>query len=199
MQGSPSREWGLAVDGVISSKLGLKYRTMLSHDVDLGGETGDGVRIQGALSWQPDNVWTVDVFTDYEQVEGESDRNTYQIFVGYEKEKFRWAAQYSYQDRQKDPGLELFSAFVVGNIYRNISAIARVDRIMEPSPLGNNIAYIPFDHTAKATFLIGGFEFPVGKYFTFTPNIIHIIYDENDKGETPQSDLTYRFTIYFKI
>jgi len=112
MQGSPSREWGLAVDGVISSKLGLKYRTMLSHDVDLGGETGDGVRIQGALSWQPDNIWTVDVFTDYEQVERESNRNTYQIFVGYEKEKFRWAAQYSFQDRQKDTGLELFSAFI---------------------------------------------------------------------------------------
>jgi len=199
MQGSPSREWGLAVDGVISSKLGLKYRTMLSHDVDFGGETGDGVRIQGALSWQPDNIWTVDVFTDYEQVERESNRNTYQIFVGYEKEKFRWAVQYSYQDRQKDPGLELFSAFIVSNIYKNISAIARVDRIMEPSPLGNNISYIPFDPNSKATFLIGGFEFSVGKYFTFTPNIIHIIYDENDMGVTPQSDLTYRLTVYFKI
>ena len=199
MQGSPSREWGLAVDGNIISEIGLKYRTMISHAVELGGETGDGFRMQGAISWQPNKVWTVDFFTDYEQVEGESNRNTYQIFVGYEKEKIRWGAQYSNQTRQDDPGLELFSAFVVGNFYKKISAIARVDRIMKPSPRGNNIAYIPFDPNSKATFLIGGFEFPLGKYFTLTPNIIHIIYDENDMGVKPQSDLTYRMTVYFKI
>lgn len=39
----------------------------------------------------------------------------------------------------------------------------------------------------------------MGKYFTFTPNIIHIVYDENDMGITPQSDLTYRITVYFKF
>ena len=34
----------------------------------------------------------------------------------------------------------------------------------------------------QKSFLIGEFEFPLGKYFTLTPNIIHIIYDENDMG-----------------
>ena len=199
MQGSPSREWGVSVDGVISDNIGLKYRTMISHAVEFGGETGDGFRMQGAISWQPNDIWTVDFFTDYEQVEGESDRNTYQIFVGYTKEKIRWGAQYSNQNRQSDPGLELLSAYVVGNVYKNISAIARVDRIMKPSPRGNNIDYIPFNPTSKATFLIGGLEIPVCKYFTVTPNIIHIIYDEDDMGITAQSDLTYRVTVFFKI
>ncbi|MCK5782482.1 MAG: hypothetical protein KAH10_07805 [Flavobacteriales bacterium] len=199
MQGSASREWGLAVDGNIISKIGLKYRTMISHDIDFGGETGEGFRVQGAISWQPDNVWTVDFFTDYERVEGESNGMTYQIFIAYEREKIRWGTHYSNNTRQDDSGLELFSAFVVGSFYKNISAIARVDRIMKPSPRGNNISYIPFDPNSKATFLIGGFEFPLGKYLTLTPNIIHIIYDENDIGVKPQSDLTYRLTAYFKI
>lgn len=80
-------------------------------------------------------------FTDYEQIEYESDRSTYQVFIGYEKEKIRWGAQYSNQNRQAGPGLELFSAFVVGSFYKNISAIARVDRIMKPSSRVNNISY----------------------------------------------------------
>jgi hypothetical protein len=199
MQGSPSREWGLSVDGILWDKIGLRYRSMVSFEMDLGSETGEGFRVQAAVSWHPDKVWTLDLFTDYDQVEGEGIRNTYQFFLGYQKEKIRWGAQYSYQNRRDEKGINLISAFAIGRVYKKISAIARVDRILEPSPEGSNIDYIPFDHNSKATLLIGGFEFIIGKYFTVTPNIVHIIYDKNKQGITPTSDLNYRLTLFFKI
>ena len=125
----------------------------------------------------------------------------FQFFVGCKNEelKLRWGIQYSHQFREKEPSLELVSAFIVGNIYKKISAVARVDRILKPSPRGNNISYIPFDPNTKATMLLGGFEFPVGNYFTFKPNIVSVLYDTNDTGHKPTNDLTYRLTIFFKI
>ena len=61
------------------------------------------------------------------------------------------------------------------------------------------ITYISFDPNSKATLLVGGFEIPTGKYFTFTPNIIPILCDTIDDGYKTTTDLSYRLTIFFKI
>jgi hypothetical protein len=199
LQGNPSRDLGIAADGYIYEDWGLKYRVMYGDGAEFGAESGDGVKFQGGITWQPNKYWTFDFYSDHEVMEGNRNRKTIQFFAAYTAEKFRWGALYAHQDRQEDPTLELFSIYAVGQVYKNFSVIGRVDRIMEPSPRGDNIAYIPFDPTSKATFVIGGLEFPVGKYFTFTPNIIFIDYDKNNQGIEPDPDLSYRLTIFFKI
>ena len=201
LQGVSSRDFGLSAEGVMSSKLNLSYRAMIGVGTEFGAESGDGLKYMGAISWRPNERLVVDFYADHERLEGEADRTMFQFFVGCINEdlKLRWGIQYSNQYREEEPRLELFSAFIVGNIYKKISALARVDRIMEPSPRGNNISYIPFDPNSKATMLVGGFEIPTGKYFTFTPNIVTILYDKNDDGYKPTTDLSYRLTIFFKI
>lgn len=201
LQGVSSRDFGLSAEGLVSSKLNLSYRAMIGTGTIVGNETGDGLKYMGAISWRPNNRLVVDFYGDYEKLDGEADRTMFQFFVGCKNEelKLRWGVQYSHQFREKEPSLELFSAFVVARIYKKLSAVARVDRIMEPSPRGNNIAYIPFDPNSKATMILGGFEIPTGKYFTFTPNIVTILYDKNDDGYKPTTDLSYRLTIFFKI
>jgi len=201
LQGVSSRDLGLSADGLLSSKLNLSYRAMVGFGSEFGAESGDGLKYMGAISWRPNERLVVDFYADHETLEGQADRTMFQFFVGCKNEelKLRWGIQYSNQHRQEEPKLELLSAFVVGRIYKRISAIARVDRILHPSPRGNNISYIPFDPNSKSTMLLAGFEVPVGNYFTFTPNIVTILYDTNEDGHKPTNDLTYRLTIFLKI
>lgn len=52
---------------------------------------------------------------------------------------------------------------------------------MEPSPRGNNISYLPFDPSARATFFIGGIEYQATPHLTITPNIVRTHYDRNEQ------------------
>ena len=70
---------------------------------------------------------------------------------------------------------------------------------MEPSPKGDNISYVPFDPTAKATFFIGGIEVRVAPHLLITPNVIVIAYDRNDEGIRPTTDVQLRATLFLNL
>tara|TARA_B100000809_G_scaffold266892_1_gene332623 strand:+ start:14214 stop:14489 length:276 start_codon:yes stop_codon:yes gene_type:complete len=79
----------------------------------------------------------------------------------------------------------LFIFFVLSNSIgysenKEISVFERVDRILEPSPNGTNISYIPFDPNTKATLFVIGLEIPMAHYFTVTLNIVFTTYDKNN-------------------
>ena len=196
MQGEASRDNGVASRGHITADGRWRYRAMLGTGVDFGNESDISEKFMGAVSWHPRPGWTVDFYADYESLPGPSNRRTLQAFVGFENERWRWGAQYSNQDREEDAPLELASAFVKTAVADDIRLIGRIDRLMEPSPKGNNISYIPFDPSAPATMLMGGIEFQGAEHFIVTPNIIWTTYDQNDQGFTPESDLHIRLTLF---
>lgn len=199
LQGEPSRDTGISVKGPLNASGTLSYRAMTGAGVQFGNESGDGRRWMGALTWRPSKRWTFDLYLDFERLTGARDHATFQVFVAYQAEKLRWGFQYSNQDRQDDPRVELASAFVVYEMGERTSLVGRVDRIMEPSPSGNNIAYIPFDPSARATFFIGGVEFRLTPKLRLTPNTIVIAYDRNDEGIRPRTDFYLRLTFFFNF
>jgi hypothetical protein len=150
----------------------------------------------GALTWSPSLRWTFDLYADYERLPGPTDRSTFQIFVGYRTDTLRWGVQYSNQDRQRDPQLKLASAFVAGRLGKRTTLVGRVDRIMEPSPKGDNISYLPFDPSARATIFIGGVELRITPYLRITPNTVVTFYDKNDQGIRPITDLHLRLNVF---
>lgn len=85
---------------------------------------------------------------------------------------------------------------MVGKLGKTTSLIGRIDRIIEPSPAGDNISYLPFDPSAPATFFIGGVEFRISQHFTVTPNTVVITYDRNDDGIRPRTDWHLRVTFF---
>jgi len=196
LQGVASRDTGVSIKGPINASGSLNYRAMLATGIEFGAESGDGRKLMGALNWKPAAGWDIDIYSDYEKLSGRKDRTTIQAFVGYQADTFRWGAQYSHQDREADPVLELASAFLIRRLGVKTELVGRVDRIMEPSPRGDNIAYLPFDPSARATFFIGGLEFQTTPHFSVTPNIVYTRYDENDEGVTPKSDLHLRLTLF---
>jgi hypothetical protein len=196
MQGVASRDSGIAVRGPVGASGDFSYRAMVGAGIEFGAEAGDGRKFMGALTWQPSANLYVDAYVDHEKLTGPTDRTTAQLFAGYQSPSLRWGVQYSYQDREQDPVLEVAAGFVVKPLSERMSLIGRVDRIIEPSPAGDNIAYIPFDPSAPATMFIGGVEFKLGEHLRVTPNIISTTYGTNDEGVRPDSDLHYRLTVF---
>jgi len=199
LQGVASRDTGLAVSGPLTEGGALSYRAMVGTALELGSDANDAWKWMGALTWRPAPAWYVDAYADYEDVRGPDDRVTLQAFTGYRTDAWRWGLQYSHQHRQNGPTLELASAFAVRRLRENVSLIGRVDRLLEPSPKGNAIAYLPFDPSARATMLIGGLEFHVLPHLTITPNTVVTFYDRNEAELRPDTDWYLRLTFFLDL
>jgi hypothetical protein len=150
----------------------------------------------GALTWKPSATWTVDLYADYQPRPGSTNRSTLQAFVAWHTGTLTLAAQYSHQYRQDDPDLELASAFAWGRVANNTRLVGRIDRLLEPSPKGNSIAYLPYDPTARATTFFGGIEFRASPHVYVTPNTVLTYYDRNDAGVRPRTDFYLRLTLF---
>jgi hypothetical protein len=199
LQGVASRDFGVAAAGPLNAAGTLGYRAMIGAGVNFGTESGDGRKFMGALSWQPHEDWVVDLYADYEKLSGPTDRTTLQAFVGYRGDGLRGGIQYSHQDRQEEPRLELASAFVVGRIAPEFNLIGRVDRLIAPSPRGDNIAYIPFASEAPATLYNFAVEYAGLESLRITPNVILIHYDRADDGSQPRTDRQLRITLFLDL
>ena len=199
LQGVASRDVGVSLKGPLSPGNPWKYRAMIGTGSEFGAEGGDGRKFMGAVTWKPSEELYVDLGIDFERLAGPTDRTTWQLFAGYKSNTRRWGAQYSYQDRESDPRLELASAFFVQSLPKKFTLVGRVDRILQPSPKGNNIAYIPFDPTAKATMLLAGLEYRFSPVFRLTPNVIWTTYGINPDGIRPDDDLHLRLTFFVDL
>ena len=196
LQGESSRDQGVSVKGPLTASGTLKYRLMYGFGEDFGAESGDSSRIMAALQWQIDEHWMADFYTDYEDNEGLTNGTTYQVFLAYDTDDWRWGVLYSNQDREEDPPLELASSWYVRTLRERTDLVLRVDRIIEPSPRADNIDYIPFDPSAPATMLYAGVEFGLNDHVSLTPNVVVTRYDLNDEGVRPETDVYLRLTAF---
>ena len=199
LQGVASRDIGASLKGPLGSDNRWNYRAMVSTGIEFGAENGDGRKIMSALTWRPTDALYFDLYLDFERLAGPADRTTLQLFAGYRTDTRRWGIQYSHQDREDDPRLELASAFFVQSLPNAFSLIGRIDRILEPSPKGDNISYVPFDPTAQATMVLAGLEYRFSKVFRVTPNVIWTSYGLNSDGVRPDDDLHLRLTFFLDL
>jgi hypothetical protein len=199
LHGVASRDNGVSVKGPINASGTVSYRAMLGLEVDFGNETDDGRKWMWALTWKPSPKWTIDLYTDHEQLTGPTDRTTLQAFVAYQSDRLTWGAQYSHQDREEDPTLEVASAFARGRVGEKTRLVGRIDRLIKPSPKGDNISYLPFDPSAPATTLFAGVEFQPSPHLFVTPNAVVTYYDRNDEGVRPETDLHLRLTLFINF
>jgi hypothetical protein len=196
LHGVASRDTGVSIKGPLNDSGTLAYRFMMGTKINIGNESDDHQKWMGAISWKPSPNWVVDFYLDYEGLSGPFDRTTIQGFAGYQTDQLSWGIQYSNQDREEDQPLELASTFVRNRVTEKATLIGRVDRLFEPSPRADNISYLPYDPTARATTLFAGVEIQASPHFIFTPNIVFTRYDRNDAGIRPENDLHLRLTLF---
>lgn len=196
LQGVPSRDTGISVSGPINASGTFSYRAMLGSGIEFGADSSESAKWMGALTWKPAPRWTVDLYADFEELPGRDERSTLQGFIAYQTESLRWGMQYSNQDRQENPPIELASAFLIKKLGESTSLVGRVDRLLEPSPKGDDISYLPIDPSAKATMFFGGVEFRLRPHLSLTPNTVVTVYDQDDQGVRPKTDVYLRLTLF---
>ncbi len=198
-----SRDFGVTLQGNLDSQARLKYHFMLGNGSGEKSEVNQGKKVMAALSYYPTARIIMEVYGDWNDEAGASDYYTCQGFAAYKADRFTLGLQAAQQIRQavnnRGTKFTLASAFLVVKTSEQISLVGRVDRQFEPNPLAAKQTYLPVDPTAKSTILIGAIDFAPHKDIRLTPNVEMIMYDENDAGYKPESDILARFTFFYQF
>ena len=132
-----------------------------------------------------------------------TNRTIYQVFDAYNGEKNRCGVQYARQTREMAPGLELdldiASVYAVFQLKEHLNLLTRVDRMFDPNPDGDQVAYIPFDPTAESTLALVGLDFEIGDRIDLIPNVEVVSYDSVGTAPAPDHDLIARFTFFARF
>lgn len=199
LQRVASRDTGIAARGPLGLGGALRYRAMIGAGKGFGVESGDGLKFMGAISWEFSPGWIIDAYSSHERRPGDTDRFTAQGFLGHSSPGARFGLLYSNQDRQSEPPLEVASVFLVWRLSRIASLVGRLDRLLEPSPSGDGIDYLPFDPTARATLLLAAVELQLSDSFRLTPGLEVIAYDVSETtGQRPATDTILRLTAFWR-
>lgn len=197
-----SRDLGIALLGSLDSAKKIRYHLMVANGSGTKGETNEGKKFLASLGFYPTESFFFEIYGDYDDRPGETDRFTLQGFLGLKGNWGRLGLQYAHQTRQVEVGddleLDIASIFGVLKLSDKTFVFARYDRMFDPNPDGSKIAYIPFDPAAKSNFIVAGFDFHLADKIQLMPNIEIVFYDEVD-GVRPDTDVIPRLTLYYKF
>jgi hypothetical protein len=196
IQGIAARDVGLKLSGPLPVVGGLSYRVMHGSKATWQADKNSFNKTMGGITWRGSTGLLVDAYMDWESRPGPYDRSTVQFLVGKKTEQYTLGLEYTHQDRGEDPDLELATLMGVMKLGGPWSVMAQLHRLFKPSVKGNDIAYIPFDPTAKATNLVAGVEYRFNSHFTVSPNIVWTHYGVNELGVKPDDDVHLRLTFY---
>jgi hypothetical protein len=153
-------------------------------------------KIMAGATWRSPTGFLIDAYLDRESRPGPYDRSTVQFLMGKKTEQYSIGLEYTHEDRGEDPDLELATMMAVMKLNGPWSLMGQAHRLLKPSVKGNDIAYIPFDSSAKATNLVAGLEYRVNQHFTVSPNVVWTHYSVNELGQRPDDDIHLRLTFY---
>jgi hypothetical protein len=168
-----ARDFGVAAMGQLGR---VRYHVQAGNGSSLGSETNTGKKVSGSVQIPLTNAIAVEVYADHDDREGDDDRSLGQVFAWLQREKYRTGVFYAHQARE-DGNLDVASIFGVVAVANRVSLLARVDRIFDPNPEGDRIAYLPFDPTTESTLFIAGVDWAVHKNVSVIPNVTVIHYD----------------------
>ncbi len=197
-----ARDAGVAVKGRFGADRKFYCHAMVGNGANTEAETNEGKKAMLALGYSPSDRWVFEVYGDYDERPGETDRTTYQLFAGYRGAWGRMGIQGARQHREVSRGealdLDGASLFAVFELTEKLNLLTRLDRMFDPNPDGDRIAYLPFDPTAESSLVILGFDYRVHKHFSLIPNVEYISYDR-EGGADPEDDLMLRLTFFFRF
>ncbi len=196
-----SRDFGVAVKGSLAAKK-LGYHLMAGNGASTRSETDADKTVSGAVAVYPSAELLIEIYGDWMSHPGDTDWYTAQVFASYAGEGGRVGFLYAHQIRKvagsDDVTLKVASLYAVVKTGNILNLVGRVDRMFDPNPDGNRIPFIPFDTTTPYTFLLGGLDFVHRESNVhLLPNVEAVLYDENDSGVTPVTDVIGRMTVFW--
>jgi hypothetical protein len=198
-----STDFAVAVFGNFDAGKKLSFHAMVGNGSGVSGEIDSDKKFYLSLTARPIKGVVAEGYGDFETSETDQERYTVQGFLAYEREQFRIGAQLANQTRKQGEdkaNLNLMAGSVFGAaqlIEKKLWALARFDRMFDPNPDAEKIAYAPYDKTAKSNTLIFGIDWTPIKDVHLIPNLFLIFYDEPEKSEKPDAAIVPRLTVYY--
>jgi len=198
-----SRDFGVALKGSFGGNGKFRYHGMLGNGSGTKGETSEGKKAMLAISFHPTKKYQVEVYGDFENRPGETNRRTVQFFGSYAGKNHRFGVQAARQNREtaggEDLDLDLASVYAVFRLREKVNLLARLDKMFDPNPDGDGISYIPFDSTADSTLALLGIDLALGEKVNLIPSIEAVSYDSDSGTPTPDDDLIARVTFFVRF
>lgn len=197
-----SRDLGLAVQGRVGAGERLRYHAMLGNGSGTRGETDSGKKVALAVDYDLTENLFIEVYGDFEDRDDDEERTTLQAFAGWSWTGGRAGLQVAHQERDgrsASRDLDLASLFAVFDLSDRLSVLGRVDRMFDPNPEGERIAYIPFSDRAESLFVLAGLDVRLSEAVSVIPNVEAVFYDDAVAGADPDDDLFARVTLFVRF
>jgi hypothetical protein len=197
-----SRDIGVSFKGQ-SRGGGVFYQAMLGNGEGDSSETNKGKKIMGALGFRPTDALALQLYADYEDRPGATDRDTWQAFVGWSGARSRYGLQYALQNREVEaaPDVEVAvaSAFGVWRLSGQGTLVARYDRSFDGYPDADRIPYLSIAKDTPFDLAILAWEQRLQKKIALIPNVEYVMYRDDGHVKAPADDLYGRLTLYFEF
>lgn len=198
-----SRDMGLAAAGTIGASKRVGYHVMFGNGSGTRNELDGKKKVSGELRFSITDQLVAEVYADFEDRSGDTDRTTVRGFLGFKKEKFRAGAEYVQQTRDQANAdsydLRVISGFATGAVSEKVWLVGRVDRAMDSGASSPGAPYFPMSSAVPSTFVLAGVELVARDNISFTPNVEVAMYDDPDNGGSkPDNDVVGRVTFMFK-
>ena len=197
-----SRDMGVAYKGAADEGQ-VFYHAMLGNGSGDRAETNEGKKIMAGLGFRPTDALVAQVYADYEDRPGETDRSTLQAFAGWTGSRSRYGLQYAVQDREveaaPDEDVAVASAFGVWQLTDQGALVVRYDRSFDGYSDADQIPYLRIAADTPFDLAILAWEQKLKHRISLIPNIEYVTYRDNGDAKAPDDDLYGRVTLYFEF
>lgn len=197
-----SRDFGVAykakaMDGKIF------YHAMFGNGAGEGSETNEGKKGMFSLGFRPTDALVAELYADYEDRTGNTDRTTLHGFLGWKGDTSRYGLEYGWQDRETETGpsedVSVASLFGVWGITEKSTLVARWDHAFDGFDDSSKIPYIPIANDTEFDLAILGWDYKLHKQISLIPNLEYVMYRDTDGLPAPDDDLYARMTLYYQF
>jgi len=197
-----SRDLGVAYKGQAYDGK-VFYHAMLGNGSGDGSETNEGKKVMAGLGFKPTDALVAQVYADYEDRPGGTDRGTWQASVGWTGTHSRYGLLYAAQDREVEEGpdeeVAVASAFGVWHLTQQGSLVARYDRSFDGYSDADRIPYLHIAPDTPFDLAILAWEQKLQHRVSLIPNVEYVTYRDTGETKAPDDDLYGRLTLYFQF
>jgi len=197
-----ARAFGLSLKGSLGAKGKVDYHVTLDNGAGVSSETNEGKKGMVAIGFSPRESFYVQLYGDYDNRPGKTDRRTVQAWAAWSRPRCRAGLFYARQEREAaGPNfvLDVGSVFGAVKLGDRTTFLGRLDRVFDPNPEGDKIPYLPFDPSARSIFLLAGVDFEIHPKVNLIPNVEAIFYDTPSGGPDPDTDVVPRVTLFYRF
>jgi hypothetical protein len=179
-----SRDFGVSFRGSFDEDRKVRYHLMVGNGSGTKGETNEGKKVAGSLTFYPNSNVVLEVEAEREGRPDDEDRTTFTGFAVVKGDQGRVGVMAARHSRgmsdEDDLDMDVFSIFGVLNASEKVNLIARWDSMLDPVPDGAGISYFAMDPTSKGNFFLAGVDIALNDNVHLIPNLEMVTYDESD-------------------